>query len=125
MQKTVAAAREVALSLGQAAMSERMLGAFASAGPFLDVAGDTVLGWMHLWRATAAAPRLEKICGSLDAAVRREKAATNKHAAFYEGQVKTAEYFIGTVLPATRGRMDAVARADTAAVDMPEAAFGG
>jgi alkylation response protein AidB-like acyl-CoA dehydrogenase len=145
MQQTVAAARkvpiledladrvetavkrlgEVALTLGQAAMSERVLSAFSAASPFLDVVGDTILAWMHLSRAAAAVPGLEKACGGLDPALRREKAAIHKTAAFYEGQIRTAEYFIRTVLPGTLGRMNAVAQADPAAVEMPDAGFGG
>jgi hypothetical protein len=51
---------EVAIHMGQAAMSDKVLAAFANAHPFQDAAGDTVMAWMLLWRAAIAARKLEK-----------------------------------------------------------------
>jgi hypothetical protein len=39
--------------------------------------------------------------------------------------VQTARYFINSLLPVTLGKMDAIMAAESAVVDMPEAAFGG
>jgi hypothetical protein len=89
---------EVAMHLGQTAMSADVKVAFAYAKPFLDVIGDVCLAWMLLWRATAALPQLEKLAGSLDPAARSAAAAKNKEAAFYEGVLQSARYFINTVL---------------------------
>ena len=114
---------ETAMTLGGTAMSPRVLSAFAYAKPFLDVMGDVILAWMHLWRAVVAAPRLEKLAGSLEPAVRREKAGSNKTVAYYDGVITTAAFFIKTVLPETIGRMQVVKDADDCIVDMPEAAF--
>jgi hypothetical protein len=44
---------------------------------------------------------------------------------FYNGQFKSAQFFINTVLPVTKGKMDAILSNDTAVVDISEAAFGG
>ena len=51
---------EVALHLGQTAMSPKVMAAFAHAYPFMEVAGDVVLAWQLLWRANLAAQKLEK-----------------------------------------------------------------
>jgi alkylation response protein AidB-like acyl-CoA dehydrogenase len=112
VEKTVNRLGEVALHLGQTAMSPKVLHAFAYAHPFLDVSGDVVLAWLHLWRAAAAATALEK-------------GAKKKDAAFYEGQLKSAEFFIHTILPVTNGKMKAILETNGAIVDIPEAAFGG
>jgi alkylation response protein AidB-like acyl-CoA dehydrogenase len=112
VEKAVNRLGEVALHLGQTAMSPKVLYAFAYAHPFLDVCGDVVLGWMHLWRATVAAAALGN-------------GAKKKEAAFYEGQLKSAEFFIHTILPVTNGRMKAILETHGAAVDISEAAFGG
>ena len=112
VEKAVNRLGEVALHLGQTAMSPKVLYAFAYAHPFLDVSGDVVLAWLHLWRATVAATALEK-------------GAKKKDAAFYEGQLKSAEFFIHTILPVTNGRMKAILETNGAIVDIPEAAFGG
>jgi len=124
VDKAVNRLGEVALHLGKTAMSPDIKVAFAHAKPFLDVMGDVCMAWMLLWRATIAVPKLEKLAGSLNPQARLSKAAKNKEAAYYEGQLQSARYFINSILPITLGRMDAIAAVDPAAIDIPEAAFG-
>ncbi len=116
---------EVAMHMGKTAASEKVKTAFADAMPFLLVMGDVLLAWMHLWRAVTAAPKLKKAVGSLDDAARMEKAEKNKDAAFYDGQLRTAHYFIYSVLPGTLGKMDAILNANSDPVRMHEKSFGG
>ncbi|MBW1894723.1 MAG: acyl-CoA dehydrogenase [Deltaproteobacteria bacterium] len=116
---------EVAMHLGKTAMSPDVKSAFALASPFLEVTGDIVMAWMLLWRAVVAAPKLDKLIGDADGEERIEKIEKNKNAAFYEGQVRTAEYFITSILPVTLGKMNAVEATNSAVVEMPEASFGG
>jgi len=115
---------EVAMHMGQTALSPGLRVAFAFAKPFLDVIGDVSLAWMLLWRASIALPRLEKLAGGLDKTVRQQKSAQNKQIAFYEGQIQTANYFINAVLPVAMGRMEAIASSDASIVEIPEASFG-
>jgi alkylation response protein AidB-like acyl-CoA dehydrogenase len=103
---------EVALHLGKTAMSPKVMAAFAHAYPFMEVSGDVVMAWLLLWRAVIAAERLDN-------------GARKKDAAFYEGQLKSAEFFTSCILPVTLGKMDAVLAANSAAVDISEDAFGG
>jgi hypothetical protein len=112
VEKAVNRLGETALHLGQTAMSPKVLNAFAFAHPFMDVCGDVILAWLHLWRATVAVAALEK-------------GAKKKDAAFYEGQVKSAEFFIHTILPVTHGKMKAILETNGAAVDIADEAFGG
>jgi len=100
---------EVAMHMGMTAMSEKVLDAFATAHPFLDIAGDVCMAWFELWRAVTAAPKIAT--------------AKKKDVAFYQGQVKTAEYFITWVLPATMGKMEALQGNIPAIMEMPDAAF--
>ena len=103
---------EVALNLGQTAMSPKVMAAFAHAYPFMEVAGDVVRAWQLLWRATLAARKLDN-------------GARKKDAVFYEGQLKSAEFFIHTLLPVALGKMDATLEINSAAVDIEEDSFGG
>jgi hypothetical protein len=103
---------EVALHLGKTAMSPQVMAAFAHAYPFMEVSGDVVMSWMLLWRATIAAEKLDS-------------GAKKKDAAFYEGQLKSAEFFVNCVLPVTLGKMNAVLSTSSEAVDISEDAFGG
>jgi len=103
---------EVALHLGQTAMSPEVMTAFAHAYPFMEVSGDVVMAWLLLWRATIAAEKMEK-------------GAKKKDVAFYAGQLKSCEYFSHSILPVTLGKMDAVLATNSAAVEISEDAFGG
>jgi hypothetical protein len=131
IQKTIAAAKEVdalqemavrleealnklgkvAMHMGATAMSEKVMNAFAFACPFLEACGDVVMAWMLLWRASIAGSKLER--------------AKKKDRVFYEGQMKSAEYFVYSVLPITLGKMDAILATNGAAMEISEDSFGG
>jgi len=103
---------EVAMHMGKTAMSEKALDAFAFAYPFMEVMGDVAMAWMLLWRASIAARRLEE-------------GAKKKDQAFYEGQTRSAEFFIHSILPAGMGRMNAILNCNDAITRISEDAFGG
>jgi hypothetical protein len=78
----------------------------------MEVCGDVVMAWMLLWRAAVAARKLE----------------TNpkkKDAVFYEGQIKSAEFFIYSILPITYGKMKAILAFNGAVVEIAEDSFAG
>ncbi len=101
---------ETAMHMGKTAMSAKVLTAFAFAHPFLEATGDVVMAWMLLWRAVAAKANQEK---------------KPKDAAFYNGQVKSLEYFANAVLPITLGKINAIMSTNGAAVEIDDASFGG
>jgi hypothetical protein len=103
---------EVARHMGTTTMDGDRLTAAAHAHPFMEVCGDLVVGWMLLWRARVAAEALAT-------------GGKGKDTAFYEGQIKGAEFYAQTMLPVTLGRMEAILSGCSAAIDMPEDAFGG
>ena len=105
-------------------MSPKIREAFAYAKPFLDVTGDICMAWMHAWRATVAATQLEKIAGSLDRSKRMQLAGVNKEAAYYEGVLQTAKFYMNVMIPVTIGKMIAIESCDTAILDIPEVALG-
>ena len=103
---------DVGMHLFKVTGSGKIPEAFAFAHPFMDVAGDVSLGWIHLWRASTACKALEK-------------GAKKKDKAYYEGVVKSAEFFIRTVLPVAKGKMDAILDGCDAAVSIEEESFAG
>ncbi len=125
VEKALNRLSEVALRIGKTALSQDMKLGFVYAHPFMEVVGDVVMAWMLLWRATVAVPKLEKLAGSAEAAAIQTKVAKNKNAAFYDGQLKAAEFFIHSILPATIGKMNAIAVPNPAAIDIHERSFGG
>ncbi len=103
---------EVAGHLGKNAMSLNYKIAFAHSLPYLDVMGDTIMAWMLLWRALIASQKLEDN-------------PKKKDVAFYDGQVKTAEFFIRTIVPTSIGRMSTIVDFCPAAIDISDEGFGG
>jgi hypothetical protein len=116
---------EVATHISKTAFSKDLKLAFAYAHPFLEVVGDMIMAWMLLWRAAVAVPKLEKLAGSADEETIFSKAAKNKDAAFYAGQLKSAEFFISSFLPVTIGKMNAIVASHPAAIQIHERSFGG
>jgi alkylation response protein AidB-like acyl-CoA dehydrogenase len=102
---------EVAMQLGGTAMSPQVLNAFAAAHPFLEASGDVVNAWMLLWRAVIAATKLDG-------------GAKKKDQSYYQGQIKSAEFFIQSILPITMGKMDAIMANSGAAVEIDDKSFG-
>ncbi len=100
---------EVAIHMGQTAMSDKALNAFANAHPFQDATGDVTMAWMLLWRATIAAQKLEK--------------AKKKDKSFYEGIIKSLQFYVDTQLPITLGRFNALMNTSSAAIDIDENMF--
>jgi hypothetical protein len=104
---------EVALHIGQIGMSpDTRMNAFAHAYSFMEVFGDVVIAWLLLWRASIAAQNLEN-------------GARKKDVAFYEGQIKSVEFFAHSILPVSLGKMNVILAADSTAVDISADAFGG
>jgi hypothetical protein len=111
-EKAINRLAEVGMHIGATAMSPKVLEAFSFAHPFMMVTGDVVMAWMLLWRAVLAAQKLEK-------------GAKKKDVAFYEGQIKSIDFFAGQMLPVTMGKMEAIMAMNPAAIEISEEAFGG
>ena len=112
VERTANRLGEIAMHIGKMAMSENYKVAFAHALPFLYAMGDTIMAWMLLWRAVVAS---EKLSGK----------PKRKDVAFYEGQLKTAEFYIKTELPLTAGKMEAIQGGCNAAIEIADEGFGG
>ena len=111
-ESLIARLEEVALHMAETARSEKVLNAYAAAYPFMEVTGDAVMAWMLLWRAAIAGRKLAE-------------GAKKKDAAFYEGQIMSARFFINNFIPVTLGKMSAILVNDGTVVEISEDAFGG
>ena len=112
LEKTVNRLTEISMIMGKRAMSLEFKTAFAHSLPFLNVIGDTIMAWMLLWRANVAAQKLAN-------------GAKKKDVSFYSGQVKTAQFYIQTILPEVLGKMDSIAAGCPAAIEIDDEGFGG
>ncbi len=112
VEKAVQRLEETAGTILQRSRSREMKAAYAHSLPFLNVMGDVIMAWMLLWRATTASIKLLN-------------GANKKDEIFYKGQVKTAQFYIRTILPEVMGKMNAVKTGDGVAVEMENDEFGG
>lgn len=97
--------------LGKKAVSSELKKAFAFAYPLLEAMGDTIMAWMLLWRAEISVGKIAN--------------AKKNTLAYYKGQIKTAEFFINTVLPGTVGKLDSIDGLNGSAVEIEDEGFGG
>jgi alkylation response protein AidB-like acyl-CoA dehydrogenase len=101
--------------------------AFISATPFLDVVGDTILGWMHLWQLTIAHKKFLALCGEKNARTpeeRKKLIGENADAAFYSGKIHSARFFINKILPIMEGKVKSIMIEDYSPVEIEDRAFG-
>ncbi len=95
-----------------ALQNQDVLLSYAFATPFLEVMGDVIMAWMLLWRATIAQDRIEN-------------KPRKKELDFYAGQIKSAQFFIGSILPVTLGKMESIITFNGAAIEISDTSFGG
>ena len=85
------------------------------------------LGWLHLWQGEVASEKLaalRKEAGAETPEDCKGLAARNPDAAFLEGKVATAKYFMGRILPLVSGKVAGLKQKETSPLDMSEEAFG-
>jgi hypothetical protein len=96
------------------------------AKPYLDLCGDTAMGFLLLWQAHLADRKLQEIYRdhrALDAKTQREILDNNRSAAFYFGKIASARFFINQVLTQSHGRARAIMNNDKSALEIPEYGF--
>ena len=111
LDRALSRLKTTAAGMADAIQSDDIHPAFANAASFLDVTGDTLIAWMLLWRASIASKELGG-------------KPNKKDKAFYEGQVKSAQFFINNLLPVSMAKMEVILAMDTSAVDISDAAMG-
>jgi alkylation response protein AidB-like acyl-CoA dehydrogenase len=105
----------------------RIQQAFINATPFLDVVGDTILGWMHLWQLTIAHKKFNALCDEKNARSAEEQQKLireNADAAFYTGKMHSARFFINKILPIVEGKVKSIMVEDFSPMEIDDRAFG-
>lgn len=85
--------------------------------PFIHLIGDICVGWLLFWQAGIATQRLKGIFADFhidpgDVAARNEFLSQNKDAAFLDGKIHSARFFIKNVLPQVDGVAAAIKNED-------------
>jgi hypothetical protein len=95
---------EVGTFFARCAGEGKMLVPIANATPFAHLMGEVCMGWLLFWQAGIATKALNAICKDnrvdpLNVGQRAEFLGRNQEAAFYDGKVQSARFFIKNVLP--------------------------
>jgi len=112
--------KKVATHMVRMAGGKDFMVAFLNATPLLYVVGDVLTAWQLLWQAVVAEDKLNQLAGSGDKA---ELIKENNEAAYLDGKIKSARFFIGTELEQLKGKIAAIMAGETAALDMAEESF--
>lgn len=100
--------------------------AYSWASQYLNIFGDLVLGWMFLAQAQIASEKLRAIGESKfpeDKVLPDSIYSSDPDAVFYTSKINTAKFFIASVLPQVKGKIDAIIRNDDALMVMEERFF--
>ena len=100
---------------------------FLEATPLLEIFGDVLLGWLHLWQAEIADEKLTKIyrdAGAQDVEAQKAIARQNPDAAFLVGKSATARFYIGRLLPIVQGRVQGLKQKEISPLEIEEVCFG-
>ena len=101
--------------------------AFTNATPFLDMMGDTILGWMHVWQLAIAHRKFTELCSEKKATTPEERSRLiqeNAEAAFYSGKIHSAQFFLNKILPIQEGKFLALKNADVSPLEIEDCAYG-
>ena len=90
-----------------------------NSSPFLELLGDVTVGWLLLWQAALAAPKLEALIKEHGPEVVNQ----NREAAFYQGKLATAKHFAGTVLRLAPAKAQVIMSGEMVGLDLPENCF--
>lgn len=97
--------------------------------PFLNLFGNTVIGWLHLWQADIASAKLGAllVAANVDPEDKKAVAAiarTNAEVAYYVGKLSGATYYIKNVLPEAASLAKIIQNGDLSILEIPEESFG-
>jgi len=98
---------------------------YAKASLFLEVMGDVVLGWLHLWQLSVALQQLFKETGKKEESEIIEflKIKNKSNLYFYYGKICSAKFYIGTLLKRTEGKLKELKSSSDQVIDIFEKAF--
>jgi alkylation response protein AidB-like acyl-CoA dehydrogenase len=119
---------EVGLFFGDCFKAGKVIVPISNGLPFIHFMGDICLGWMLFWQAGIAARALSGIYRDngvepADDSKRSALLSGSKQAAFYDGKLHSARFFIKNVLPRVDGLAAAMKSEDLSSMAINENGF--
>ncbi|MBN2078469.1 MAG: acyl-CoA dehydrogenase [Spirochaetes bacterium] len=127
-QAAVGALGETGMFFANCGKEGKFMVPVAHAVPFQRMMGVVVLGWLLFWQGGIAARALDAIMAKKgvdagDAAARSALIKDDAEAAFYDGKVQGARYYMKNVLPEAAARAAAIKNSDLSVLDIGEESF--
>ena len=96
--------------------------------PFLNMMGNVISAWLLYWQAGIASEKLQEMAGKEGFSVTdkdrlKQLVERDNEAAFYNGKVLTASFFINNVLPSALATKEAIEAGDMSALKLKEDIF--
>lgn len=128
LQTAVNLLGEMGMFFAQCGKAGKYFIPITNAYPFLNMMGNIVLGWLLFWQAGIAAPKLNAILkqGAVnpdDRAKRDVFIKENRDAAFYNGKILSARYYIKHVLPQAEAIAKSIKTEDITPVEITPECF--
>ena len=98
---------------------------YAKASLFLEAMGDVIIGWLHLWQLDISHLALKKAVESKPQHEAADLIKRKKNLSFYYGKKTCAQFYIGTLLEITKGKLKALKSSSDPVADIFENAFSG
>jgi len=119
---------EVGMFFAGCAKEGKFLVPIANAYPFLMMMGNVVGGWLLLWEACVAREKLEAIAKDKgvdldDKDKKKELIKDSTEAAFYDGKVYSARYYLKNVLPEVEASLKSIKNEDLSVMEIAEESF--
>jgi len=103
----------------------KFLALVANATPMQQAMFPLIVAWLHLWSLTITLPKSRELLGDAKGADRKKILETNPEAAYYNGRVLSAQFFIGAEFPKYFGRVECVMNNEGAAIKVESENFTG
>lgn len=120
---------ELGMLFAKCAKEGKFMVPVANAYPFLMLMGKVILAWLLLWEAGVAKEKLGKV--SREAGIDPEDGLalgqlikSNIDAAFCDGKIKSARYYVKHVLPEVEAAARAIKSEDLSMIDIADESFG-
>lgn len=119
---------EIGTFFGKCAQEGNLMIPVSNATPFLHLMGHVCMGWLLFWQAGIASRKLDAILNTnninpLDEQAKGQFLSQNREAAFYEGKVMGARYYIKNILPRAEALAKGIKSGDLSLMAVPVNGF--
>lgn len=125
VQKAVGALGEMGMFFAQCGKEGKFMVPVSNAYPFLNMMGCICMGWLLFWQAGIASRKISALLkeNKVDESQKADFIKNNRDAAFYQGKIHGARYYIKNCLPQADALASAIKSGDLSVMEIPNESF--